>query len=167
MMKTSIAWTLAVLMFAGLGSIGSAQQTGPAPAQPPTGAVPAPSGESATIDCPAMAAESKPGQAPAAPGPAPAVGTPQGAGTGSGLATQPSVEARKRAEGEIKKIDSTRTNRIIEVADVMLEIEPGTVILVDCQRASVAELKEGTKVKVAYEVKGNNRNLATVIETQK
>ena len=162
-MKTSIAWTLAVLMFAGLGSVGSAQQTGPPQAQPPT----APSGDGATIDCPAIAAESKPGQAPAAAGPAAAVGTPQGTGTGSGLATQPSVEARKRAEGEIKKIDSTRTNRIIEVADVTLEIEPGTVILVDCKRASVAELKEGTKVKVAYEVKSNNRNLATVIETQK
>jgi Cu/Ag efflux protein CusF len=93
------------------------------------------------------------------------VGTPQG--TGSGLATQPSVESRKRTEGEIKKIDSTRTNRIIEVGDVTLEIEPGTVILVDCKRASVAELKEGTKVKVAYEVKSNNRNLATVIKTQK
>jgi hypothetical protein len=95
------------------------------------------------------------------------VGTPQGAGTGSGLATQPSVEARKHAEGEIKKIDSTRTNRIIEVGDVTLEVEPATVILVDCKRASVSELKEGTKVKVAYEVKSNNRNLATVIETQK
>ena len=120
-MKTSIAWTLAVLMFAGLGSVGSAQQTAPAQAQPPG----APSGEGATIDCPAIAAESKPGQAPAAAGPAAAVGTPQGTGTGSGLATQPSVAARKRAEGEIKKIDSTRTNRIIEVADVTLEIEPG------------------------------------------
>ena len=41
------------------------------------------------------------------------------------------------------------------------------MILVDCKKASVAELKEGTKVKVAYEVKSNNRNLATVIETQK
>jgi hypothetical protein len=164
MMKTSIAWTLAVLMLAGLGSVGSAQQTGPAQAQPSA----APSGEAAsTIDCPAIAAEGRPGQAPAATGPAAAVGSPQGTGTGSGLATQPSVEARKHAEGEIKKIDSTRTNRIIEVADVTLEIEPGTVILVDCKKASVADLKEGTKVKVAYEVKGNNRNLATVIETQK
>jgi hypothetical protein len=156
-MKTSIVWTLAVLMFAGLGSVGWAQQTSPAQAQ------------ALTIDCPASAAEaaSRPGQAPAATGPAAAVGTPQGAGTGSGLATQPSVEARKHAEGEIKKIDSTRTNRIIEVGDVTFEVEPATVILVDCKRASVAELKEGTKVKVAYEVKSNNRNLATVIETQK
>jgi Cu/Ag efflux protein CusF len=153
-MKTSIAWTLAVLMFAGLGSVGWAQQTGPAPRH------------ASTIDCPAETA-STPEQAPAATGPAAAVGTPQGAGTGSGLATQPSVEARKHAEGEIKKIDSTRTNRIIEVGDVTLEVEPDTVILVDCKRASVAELKEGTKVKVAYEVKSNNRNLATVIETQK
>jgi hypothetical protein len=128
-----------------------------------------PSGQAPTIDCPASAAEtaSRPGQAPAATGPAAGVGTPQGAGTGSGLATQPSVEARKHAEGEIKKIDSTRTNRIIEVGDVTLEVEPATVILVDCKRASVSELKEGTKVKVAYEVKSNNRNLATVIETQK
>jgi Cu/Ag efflux protein CusF len=166
-MKSSIAWTLVVLMLAGLGSGAWAQQT---PVQtPPAGAVPARSGQATTIDCPASAAETagKPGQAPAATGSATAVGTPQGTGTGSGLATQSSVEARKHAEGEIKKIDSTRTNRIIEVGDVTLEVEPETVILVDCKRASVAELKEGTKVKVAYEVKSNNRNLATVIETQK
>jgi hypothetical protein len=156
-MKTSIASTLVLLVFAGLASVGSAQQASPAPTR------------ASTIDCPASAAAtaSAPAQAPAATGPAAGVGTPQGAGTGSGLATQPSVEARKTAEGEIKKIDSTRTNRIIEVGDVTLEVEPATVILVDCKQASVAELKEGTKVKVAYEVKGNNRNLATVIETQK
>jgi Cu/Ag efflux protein CusF len=157
-MKTSIASTLVLLICAGLGSAASAQT------QPPAGAAPMP-----TIDCPASAAAtpSSPAQAPAAPGPAAGVGTPQGTGRGSGLATQPSVEARKHAEGEIKKIDSTRTNRIIEVGDVTLEVEPETVILVDCKRASVSELKEGTKVKVAYEVKSNNRNLATVIETQK
>jgi hypothetical protein len=157
-MKTSIASTLVILMFAGLGSVASAQT------RPPAGAAPMP-----TIDCPASAAAtgSTPAQAPPATGPAAGVGTPQGAGTGSGLATQPSLEGRKTAEGEIRKIDSTRTNRIIEVGDVTLEVEPATVILVDCKRASVAELKEGTKVKVAYEVKSNNRNLATVIETQK
>jgi hypothetical protein len=135
----------------------SGVQTGPTPA--------------ATLDCPGSASTTAPrtpaGPAGSAAGQAnPAVGTPQGTGTGSGLQSMATVE-KKRVEGQIASIDSTRTNRIIEVGGVKLEVEPSTLILVDCKPASTADLKEGARVKAAYEVKNDNRNLATVIEAQK
>jgi hypothetical protein len=42
------------------------------------------------------------------------------------------------------------TNRIVEVGDVKLEIEPTTVVLVGCKAATVADLKVGTQIKAAY-----------------
>jgi hypothetical protein len=115
-------------------------------------------GESMTIDCPAVATAGKPTPQ--------AVGSPQGTGTGSGLSAMPSVGQPQRVDGAIKTIDSSRTNRMVEVSDVKLEIEPSTVILVGCKPGSMADLKQGTKIKAAYEVKEPNRNVATVIEAE-
>ena len=108
------------------------------------------------IDCPAPATTGSPG----------AVGTPQGAGQGSGLTAMPS-KGEKRVEGSIKTIGSTRTNRVVEVADVKLEVEPTTAVLVNCKPATVADLKAGQKVKAVFEVKDSNRNVAMVIEAQR
>jgi hypothetical protein len=106
-----------------------------------------------TIDCPPQAAaEAKPGSQLGTPAP------------GSGLAALPGESAPKRIEGEIKAIDSTRTNRVVELSDVKLEVEPTTVILVGCKPATVAELKQGSKIKALYQAKEPNRNLAMVIE---
>ena len=108
------------------------------------------------IDCPAPTTTGSPG----------AVGTPQGAGQGSGLTAMPS-KGEKRVEGSIKTIGSTRTNRVVEVADVKLEVEPTTAVLVNCKPATVADLKAGQKVKAIFEVKDTNRNVAMVIEAQR
>jgi hypothetical protein len=138
-----------------------AQQPGPTPSPAPVAGTAA----AVTLDCPPAAGASAgmPGSSPTPSGSA--VGTPQGAGRGSGLAAMPSSGPARRVEGTIEKIDSTRTNRIIEVGAVTLEVEPSTVILVECQRGSTADLKEGARIKAAYEVR-NNRNMATVIETK-
>jgi hypothetical protein len=69
-------------------------------------------------------------------------------------------------EGKIKAIDSSRTNRIVKVGDVKLEVEPTTVVLVGCKAATVADLKVGTQIKAAYAEKAPNRQLAGVIEAQ-
>jgi hypothetical protein len=109
------------------------------------------------IDCPAAGA--------AASGGTSAVGTPQGAGQGSGLTALPG-KGSKRVEGPITAIGSTRTNRVVEVGAVKLEVEPTTAVLVDCKEATVADLKEGQVIKALYEVKANNRNVAMVIEAE-
>ena len=125
-----------------------------AQAQQPT----APAGAAPTrqIDC----------AAPGAPaGSTGTVGTPQGAGQGSGLTAMPG-KGEQRVDGEIKAISSTRTNRVVEVGDVKLEVEPATAVLMDCKPVTVADLKSGLKIKALYEVKDNNRYVAKVIEAQ-
>jgi hypothetical protein len=107
-----------------------------------------------TIDCPPEAVTAAPSRV--------VPGSPQG----SGLTAMPSAGSRQQVEGLIKAIDSTRTNRIVEVGEMKLEVEPSTVILVGCKVASVTDLKVGANVKVAYEMKEPNRHLATVIESQ-
>ena len=153
---------VSVMVTAGvLGMAGAslAQQT--QPYQPPAGQSDTRGGGSRvrTIDCPPAAADSRTKQS--------AVGTPQGTGTGSGLNAMPSTGAPQQVEGAITSIGSTRTNRVVQVGDVKLEVEPDTVILVGGQPGSMAKLKEGTMVKAAYDVKETNRNVATVIEAQK
>jgi hypothetical protein len=154
---------VSVMVTAGvLGTLAGAslaQQT--QPYQPPAGqsAARGSTSQVRTIDCPPAAAESQPRQG--------AVGTPQGTGTGSGLNAMPSVGAPQQVEGAITSIGSTRTNRVVQIGDLKLEVEPDTVILVGCQPGSMAELKQGTMVKAAYDVKEPNRNVATVIEAQK
>jgi hypothetical protein len=115
-------------------------------------------GKTMTIDCsPAAAAGEQTGQA---------VGSPQGTGTGSGLTAMPNVGPPQRVAGAIQTIGSTRTNRIIEVSDLRVEVEPSTVILVGCKPGSMADLKQGSQIKAAYEIKEPNRKVATVIEAE-
>jgi hypothetical protein len=125
-----------------------------AQAQQPT----TPAGAAPTrIDCPAQGASA---------GSTGAVGTPQGAGQGSGLTAMPG-KGEQRVDGEIKAISSTRTNRVVEVGNVKLEVEPATAVLVDCKPVTVADLKSGLKIKALYEVKDNNRYVAKVIEAER
>jgi hypothetical protein len=123
------------------------------PSQSPASSPPSAAGRATTIDCP----------------PAAVAGAPSGQVVnppGSGLATMPSTTPSQRVEGPIKAIGSTRTNRIVEVGEVKLEVEPSTVVLVGCKPASVADLKVGKKIKAVYQMKEPNRQLATVIEAQ-
>jgi hypothetical protein len=53
----------------------------------------------------------------------------------------------------------------LEVGAVTLKVDPSTAVLVDCKRASMAELQEGAPAKAAYEER-DGRNVATVIEVK-
>ena len=116
----------------------------------------------ATIDCPpaalAKAEQSLPSSSP--------IGTPGGTGSGSGAEALPGKGQVQRVEGSIKTIDSSRTSRAIEVGGVKLWVEPSTPVLLDCQKASVADLKQGTPVKAMYEEKAG-RNVAKIVEAKK
>lgn len=141
---------------AGLATVSFAQPSPPSPST--LHQAPAAPGKPMTIDCPPTAAAREPtGQA---------VGSPQGAGTGSGLTAMPSSGPPQQVAGTIQSVSSTRTNRVIEVGDLKVEVEPSTVILVGCQPGSMADLNQGSKIKAAYEVKEPNRNVATVIEAE-
>ena len=52
------------------------------------------------------------------------------------------------------------------VSDLKVEVEPSTVILVGCKPGSMADLKQGSQIKAAYEIKEPNRKVATVIEAE-
>jgi hypothetical protein len=152
--KSIMPVIIAVGFLASLTSASFAQQAPPHASTPSQ----APPGKTMTIDCPPEAAAGAPtGQT---------VGSPQGVGSGSGIMAMPSVGSPQRVAGAITTIDSSRTNRLLAVGDVKLEVEPSTVILVSCQPGSMADLKQGTKIKAAYEVKEPNRNVATVIEAE-
>ena len=150
-MKTLIALTLAVSL-AGWMAVAWAQST--------SGGAPATGAEMLAIDCPpakvqeAMSASSG------------VMGTPSGTGTGSGIAARPSEGGPQRVEGEIKQVESTRTERGILVGDVQLWVEPNTAVLVSCEKALTSDLQQGMRVKAAYEVK-DGRNVARVIEAEK
>ncbi len=150
-MKTFTVLTLAVAL-AGWAAIAGAQQT--SAGSPTTDA------ERLTIDCPPAKVQE------AASAPAGVMGTPSGVGTGSGIAARPSEATPQRVEGEIKQIESTRTERGILVGDVQLWVEPSTAILVGCEKALTNDLQQGMRVKAAYEVK-DGRNVAKVIEAEK
>jgi hypothetical protein len=94
------------------------------------------------------------------------MGTPSGMGTGSGIAARPSESGPQRVEGDIKHIESTRTERGILVGDVQLWVQPNTAVLVNCEQALTSDLQQGMRVKAAYEVK-DGRNVARVIEAEK
>jgi hypothetical protein len=109
-----------------------------------------------TIDCPASAVQQKwPGGEP--------VGKLR---VGSGLSAMPATAPPQRVEGQIKSIGSTRTNRTVEIGDLKLEVEPNSIVLVNCKPGTVADLKEGEQVKASYQEKEPNRNMALVIEAQ-
>jgi hypothetical protein len=149
-MKTLIALTLAASLV-GWTAIAGAQQT--------SGSLPT-SAEMLAIDCPPAKVKE------AVPAPSGVMGTPSGTGTGSGIAARPSAGGPQRVEGEIKQIESTRTERGILVGDVQLWVEPATAILVSCEKALTSDLQQGMRVKAAYEVK-DGRNVARVIEAEK
>jgi hypothetical protein len=129
--------------------------------QPPSGGAPATPGvERLAMDCPPAKVRD------AVPAPSEAMGTPSGTGTGSGVATRPSEGPPQRVEGEIKQLESTRTERGIHVGDVTLWVQPSTAILVGCEKAVITDLQQGMRVKAAYEVK-DGRNVAWVIEAEK
>ena len=150
-MKVLIALTLAMSLV-GWTAIAGAQQT--------SGSSPAIGAEKLAIDCPPAKVQE------AASAPAGVMGTPSGVGTGSGIAARPSEATPQRVEGEIKQIESTRTERGIRVGDVQLWVEPSTAILVGCEKALTNNLQQGMRVKAAYEVK-DGRNVARVIEAEK
>ena len=129
-------------------------------AQQPSGGAPATGAERLAMDCPPAKVRE------AASAPAEAMGTPSGTGTGSGIAARPSEGQSQRVEGEIKQLESTRTERGILVGDMTLWVQPSTAILVGCEKAVVTDLQQGMQVKAAYEVK-DGRNVAWVIEAKK
>ena len=150
-MKVLIALMLAMSLV-GWTTIAGAQQT--SGSSPTTGA------EKMAIDCPPAKVQ----EAMSAP---PGVtGTPSGTGTGSGIAARPSEGGPQRVEGEIKQVESTRTERGILVGDIQLWVEPNTAVLVSCEKALTSDLQQGMRVKAAYEVK-DGRNVARVIEAEK
>ena len=150
-MKTLIALTLAMSLV-GWTALAGAQQTG--------GSSPATGAEKLAIDCPPAKVQE------AVPAPSGAMGTPSGTGTGSGIAARPSEGSPQRVEGNITHIESTRTERGILVGDTQLWVEPSTAVLVSCEKALTSDLRQGMRVKAAYEVK-DGRNVAKVIEAEK
>jgi hypothetical protein len=150
-MKTLIALTL-IVSLGGWMAIAGAQQT--------SGSSPATGVERLAIDCPPAKVQE------AVPAPSGTMGTPSGTGTGSGIAARPSEGSPQRVEGEIKQIESTRTERGILVGNVQLWVEPNTAVLVGCEKALTNDLQQGMRVKAAYEVK-DGRNVARVIEAEK
>src|SRR5262249_51988288 len=129
-------------------------------AQQTSGSSPATSAEKLAMDCPPAKVQA------AMPAPSGVMGTPSGTGTGSGIAARPSESSPQRVEGEIKHIESTRTERGIRVGDMQLWVEPSTAVLVSCEKALTNDLQQGMRVKAAYEVK-DGRNVARVIEAEK
>jgi hypothetical protein len=130
-------------------------------AQQPSGGSPATTGaEMLAIDCPPAKVRD------AVSAPAEAMGTPSGTGTGSGIAARPSEGQSQRVDGEIKQLESTRTERGLLVGDMTLWVQPSTAILVGCEKALISDLQQGVQVKAAYEVK-DGRNVAWVIEAEK
>jgi hypothetical protein len=128
--------------------------------QQPGGGAPAPTGvEGLAMDCPPAKVRD------AVPAPAEAMGTPSGTGTGSGIAARPSEGPPQRVEGAITQLESTRTERGIHVGELTLWVQPSTAILVGCEKAAITDLKQGMRVKAAYDVK-DGRNVAWVIEAQ-
>jgi hypothetical protein len=151
-MKRLLVLTLSIGL-AGWATIVGAQQ--------PSGGSPATtSAERLAIDCPPAKVRE------AVPAPSEAMWTPSGTGTGSGIAARPSEGQSQRMEGEIKQLESTRTERGIQVGDMTLWVQPSTAILVGCEKAVITDLQQGMRVKAAYEVK-DGRNVAWVIEAEK
>jgi hypothetical protein len=122
---------------------------------------------STTVDPVALAIDCPPDKVKGAvDAPAQPMGTPSGLGSGSGITARPSEGPPQRVMGAITHLASTRTERSFRVGDVELWVQPSTAILLDCEKASTADLQQGMQVKVAYEVK-DGRNVARVIEAAK
>jgi hypothetical protein len=87
-------------------------------------------------------------------------GTTGSGSTGSGTA----AAGTQRVDGEIESVDAG--NRTVRVQNLTLQLDPSSMILVDCRQASPAELKEGTKAKVQFQQK-DGQNVVTVIEASR
>ncbi len=143
-------------------------------------------GHMATIDCPSSAAMGSSGTSGAgasgAGSTSPSVSggagtTGSASGSAGSSSSYPSVSGgagttgsasgsagTQRVEGEIKNLDPS--GRSFEIQNVKLKLDPSSSILVDCKKATMIELREGAKVKAAYEVR-NGENFVTVIEAEK
>ena len=66
-----------------------------------------------------------------------------------------------RADGVLKNLHLG--SRTIDVEDVTLSIETHTVVLIDCRRASLRELREGASVAALYEDRAG-RHVVTVLD---
>jgi hypothetical protein len=135
-----------------------------APATPPrTGPMitsPATPGQPAT-GTPGTATPTQPSTGPMATSPT-LPGQPA-TGSTSGPATTPTLGGSRPVEGTLNNVDVSA--HTLEIGSVKLETDANTIVLVDCKRSALTDLKEGSKVKAAYQVR-DGRNIATTIEVQ-
>jgi hypothetical protein len=76
----------------------------------------------------------------------------------------PSVrETLSRVDGVLTRLDTVRHS--LEVDGVQLETGSETVVLIDCQRAPLRDVREGSPVKVIFAVR-DGRNAVRVMEAQ-
>ncbi len=99
------------------------------------------------------------------PAPPPAPGAP---GLGAPPAPRtPSPPVEKQVEGPVKKVDPAA--KIVQVGWFLglfrttLEVTDDTQIAVDGMKASLSEIREGARVKAAYEAR-DGKNIAKAIE---
>jgi len=107
----------------------------------------------------AIAASSALAQTPAVPPPSPGAAPAPGA---------PQAPTPSEVEGTVSKVDpATRTVRVssgfLGMFGRTLEVTGDTAIQVEGRQASLAEIREGAKVKAAYELR-DGKNVATRIE---
>ena len=104
-------------------------------------------------------------QAPAAPADSPGAVPAPGNPTNSAEMLERSGKV-EILEGSVKKVDPAAGTLQVTAGPLgnrILEVAPDTQIAVDGQRATLADLQEGTKVKAAYESR-DGKNIATRIE---
>lgn len=68
-----------------------------------------------------------------------------------------------RVEGAIQRINLR--DRTFEIDGVTLSVDVDTVVLIDCQRATLRELREGAGAKVVYEERAG-RNAVRILEAE-
>jgi hypothetical protein len=138
-MRQFLIVALVIAILSGLAIAAGAQQTGQSGS---TSQQPGTAGRMVTIECPPSAA------------PGSSAGTPAGSAAGKA--------ATKRVEGKVSDVNSP--DRKLTVANIELQVDPSSVVLVECKVATLGEVKEGATAKAAYEER-NGQNVITVIET--
>jgi hypothetical protein len=81
--------------------------------------------------------------------------------TGDGADREAARREVWRLDGTVTKLDTGA--RTLEVNGVVLSVEDGTIILVDCRPARLRELRRGAAVTVVYEER-EGRNVVMVME---
>jgi hypothetical protein len=153
-MRHVLTLGLTVGILSGFAVGAGAQQSGSTSPQPGAG------GERVvTIDCPPSAAAAPSGGTAGAS----AGGTTGQSGATGGSATGKSAgkAATKRVDGTVSKVDPG--GKTLTVAGVALQLDPQTVVLVECKQATLSAVKDGATAKAAYEDR-NGQNVVTVIE---